>query len=718
MGVWTSFDAVVRRLQWTRGLRAGVAVAAAMIVCRMLGKPMGWAALGGFEAILVDNGGPYRSRLQTIATLLAGGAAACVVGAVANTPLALACGVTAAFCFAVTFARVIAQPIASTSVIVLVLYFAGYGGSTHTLRGALGNALAFVLGGAWAALLSLGLWPLDPFRPARRAVAECYGVLANFAAGVQRTAPRSAERAKTRLRTHDLQRTMRQKMEAARGALETTAARTTARTVRARSLTVLLETADILFTETIRWAELLEWVEDAAAEAVLQDAFRWMSGAERAVSRGLEQRPEDGGASFAPEGSHSIEHVRRRAEAIRAHGSAEAAALGHLIPEERDALQNIEIAFEAVRAVWSGSEARAGAAAERWERLAKRSSAAVTGAGWGEAVRANWTRQSLMMRHALRVAVVGGVDVLLMRMVHVSHGSWLAMTSIIVLQPYGSGTLRRSLQRVGGTIAGGVLAALLAAAIHSQAGIIAVITVTSVLTLATYAVDYGWYSFFLTPTFVLLSLPRLQDWHYAGVRMGTTALGALVALAAMRLLWPEREQTQLGLLLGRGAAADAAYVRAMLRFWTVAAEQRAAADREWMAPARRRCGLAINDAEEVLDRMMLEPSFGRRSASGKDVKTTALTFVTYLRRLTRSVTTLEGVGMGHEAAVRRVERVAGRLEAVSAVLLGVGAERLAVEEGDSGADADGGVAEQQIRRMERQTGVMERAAVEILQETA
>jgi uncharacterized membrane protein YccC len=411
--------------------------------------------------------------------------------------------------------------------------------------------------------------------------------------------------------------------------------------------------------------------------------------------------------------------VRRRAEAIRAHGNADAAVLGHLIPEERDALQNIEIAFEAVRAVWSGSEVRAGAAAERWEGLVKRSSAAETGAGWGEAVRANWTRQSLMMRHALRLAVVGGVDVLLMRMVHVSHGSWLAMTSIIVLQPYGSGTLRRSLQRVGGTIAGGVLAALLAAAIHSQAGIIAVITVTSVLTLATYAVDYGWYSFFLTPTFVLLSLPYLQDWHYAEVRMGTTALGALVALAAMRLLWPEREQTQLGMLLGRGAAADAAYVRAMLRFWTVGAEQRAAADRELMAPARRRCGLAINDAEEALDRLMLEPSFGRRSASGKDVKTTALTFVTYLRRLTRSVTTLEGVGMGHEAAVRRVERVAGRLEAVSAVLLGSGVERLAVEEeDDSAADADGGVAEQQIRRMERQTGVMERAAVEILQETA
>ena len=84
------------------------------------------------------------------------------------------------------------------------------------------------------------------------------------------------------------------------------------------------------------------------------------------------------------------------------------------------------------------------------------------------------------------------------------------MTSLIVLQPHGSGTLLKLAQRVGGTIGGGFLAALLAAEIHTEAGVIVVITVTSVLTLATYAVDYGWYSFFLTPTFVLMSLPHLE----------------------------------------------------------------------------------------------------------------------------------------------------------------------------------------------------------------
>jgi uncharacterized membrane protein YccC len=719
MGVWTRVVGVVRRLQWMRGLRAGVAVAAAMIVCRMLGKPMGWAALGGFEAILVDNGGPYRSRLQTLASVMVGGALACVVGAMASTPLVLAVVVTGAFCFAITFARVVSQPIASTSVIVIVLYFAGFGGSAHTLHDALGNALAYVLGGAWTAVLSLGLWQVDPFRPARRAVAECYDVLANFTAGVRWTEHGSTEREAQRMRTHELQRAMRLKMETARAALESTAARTTARTVRARNLTVLLEGADILFAETIRWVELLEGAGDAGSRVALTDSLTWMSGAERAVSRGLEQRPKDGGAAFAPEGSYSLEYVRRRAEAIRVRDLAGSSAgvLRYVAADEKDALQSIEIAFEAVRAVWSGSEVGASGAVERWKGLAQRDLAVAAGAGWLDAVRANWTFESLMMRHALRMAVVGGVDVLLMHWLHLSHGVWLAMTSLIVLQPHGSGTLLKLAQRVGGTIGGGFLAALLAAEIHTEAGVIVVITVTSVLTLATYAVDYGWYSFFLTPTFVLMSLPHLNDWHFAGVRIMTTVVGAVVALAAMWLLWPEHEQMQLGQLLGRGAAADAAYVRAMLRFWAVGAGDRAAADRELMAPARRRCGLSINDAEEALDRLMQEPSFGLRSASGKNLKTTALTFVTYLRRLTRSVTTLGGLGVEDNSAVKRVEKVAMRLEAVSAVLLDGGALVVA-DDKSVPAENEGGIAEELVRRMERQVGVMERAAAEILQETA
>jgi uncharacterized membrane protein YccC len=700
---------MIRKLHWARGLRAGVAVVAAMIVCYLLGKPMGWAALGGFETILVDNGGPYRSRLTTMATVLVGGAVACVVGSMVGGTFWLAVLVTAAFCFVTTFARVLAQAAASTSVIVLVIYFAGLGGGTHTLRGAAGNAAAFLLAGTWAAVLSLALWPLDPFRPARLAVAECYAALAQFTSRVQVGLRHGEERDAQRLRMHALQRSMRLRIEAARIALGTTGARATARTVRARSLTVLLETADMLFAETIRWTELAETVADGASHQALAAALRWLSGATRAVAEGLQQRPQDGGESFAPEGSHSLEHVRRRGWMASVDGTtADGSLLAHLKAEERDTLQNVEIAFESVRAVWSGVEFRK--SVERWRAMTRRDSAETRLiASWLsaplDAAQANWTWKSVMMRHALRMAVVAGVDVVLIEMLNLPHGFWLAMTSIIVLQPYGSGTLRKGAQRVGGTIGGGVLAALLAAWAQSEGGIIAVITVTSVLTLATYAVNYAWYCFFLTPTFVLMSLPHLQDWHYAGVRMETTVLGALVSVVAMHVLWPEREDIALGRLLGRGAATAAAYVRAMLSFWATSAATRVIAEREVLAPARRSCGLSINDAEETLDRLMLEPRVSRASRWEE-----ALTFVTYLRRLTRAVTTLAVVGVGSSQSVERMEAVAGRLDRVSSALLGRSEVKPVDDPAVATAGEDVSVAEQQMRRMERQAGVLERAA--------
>ena len=730
-------ERALQSLQWTRGLRAGVAVAGAMIVCRMLCRPLGWAALGGFEAILVDNGGPYRSRLETMATLLSGGAIVCVIGALASGTLWAGILVTAVVCFATTFARVASERIASTSVIILVLYFAGFGGADHSLAHAGASALEFVLGGIWAAVLSLILWPVDPFRPARASIAECYSVLAAFTGEMLEsgtdpievvaaaTSSEAEQRKITQLHTGHFQREMRLKMEKARRALGTVPARMTARTVRARNLTVLLETADILFAITMRWRELAEVAVDPASFSALRQAAQWLSGAEWAVANGLRHRPGDGAASYLPEGSHSMEHVHPRLKRPNWPFAA-GTTLAHLAADERDALENVQIAFEAIRAVWSGVEWRAGlgGASARWAMIASNAGTVEEGqrapSGWRyrwfDALRANWTHDSVMMRHALRMAVVGAADIVLMRLTHVRHGSWLAMTSIIVLQPYGSGTLRRGLQRVGGTIAGGLLAAVLATAIHSLKGLIVAITLVSVLTLATYAVNYAWYCFFLTPTFVLMSMPYYRDWQYAEVRMANTVLGAVVAVLAMRLLWPERERLELGRLLGRGAECDAAYLRAMLRFWHVDASRRPIAERQILAPARRLSGLAINDAEESLDRMMLEPAFARKAAG--DIQAESLTFVTYLRRLMRVATTLTSVGSGRERTVTRVADVVERLEAVGAALAGVAPLPLTAASGSpaaAGNEQSGSlVEEQQMRRMERQVGVLERAAAQLL----
>ena len=50
---------VAGQMDWMRGLRAAVALCAPLVLGDLTGIPnLGWAALGGFEAILADSGGP------------------------------------------------------------------------------------------------------------------------------------------------------------------------------------------------------------------------------------------------------------------------------------------------------------------------------------------------------------------------------------------------------------------------------------------------------------------------------------------------------------------------------------------------------------------------------------------------------------------------------------------------------------------------------------
>ncbi len=688
LAAWTG------RWQWRRGVRALLAIGSVMAVCHVLGKAPQAAALGAFDALLVDNGGPYRPRLTTMATVLLGGSLALIAGCLVPASLWWVIAATLAMCWLVTYARVLSQPVASSSVLIMVSYFAGLGGTQHTLAGALAAAGMVLLGGGWAVLLSLVLWPLDPFRPARLAVARCYVAMAEFTAVL-------ATGESTEAAGYEWQRHQRKRIEEARLALAATAARAPSRTVRARNLAVLLETSDMLLARTMRLTELgTTGLSATAAGAERVRAFaRWLAAAELAVGRALEHRPADQAESFAPAGSHTLELLQARERLV------ETALDRHLKAEEQEALVELRIVFEAVRTLWTGVE-RTRAAAAPIQQAGPVQPAGRGGtwiwidSGWVDAVRANWTVKSANMRHALRLMVVGALDVIAMRLIHVNHGFWLPMTSILLMQPYSAGTNRKSLQRVSGTIAGGLLAAVLAAALPGPLAMIVTITLLACFTLATFAVDYAVYCFFLTPTFVLISLPHLHDWRYAGIRMGTTLAGAAIAIGAMRLLWPERAEVELTALLRRGALAEGAYLRAVAAFLTVPPAGRKAAERELLAPARRACGLASNDAEEAVDRVMQEPHFVGARRLGT-IEEQALTFTTYLRRLTQSVTTLAPLGSNAPGLLRRLEGLAERME-------GVGRGEVVAVAGGAVGPVLVDAMEEQVQRIERQTGVLEK----------
>ena len=710
----TGVGTLVRQMDWFRGLRAAVALCAPLVLGDLAGIPnLGWAGLGGFEAILADTGGPYRSRMGSLATLSLGGAAGLFIGSISGGSLHWALPVTVVWCFLWSYLAVLGQPFSSAGLLVQVIYVCGVGTPTTHWREALGWALMILAGGAWAALLSLFLWPLDAYRPARLAVSGCYHELASFLGSVADLASRDQQRATLwhRLAQHHQYR-VRRAVERGWEAVANVRAEHGTETPRARQLVVLLEHADLLIARTVALAEYLESQAGAGVSACFNrslsglDDLRavelWVASllmrrrgqtlaTARAKRRQMEQLPHTLEGCLNPSDSTSRFLLTQVSEAaLLLEASVEAAALLRLgkTPDLRSAHS-------------TASVGHFGYVYERLGQLRR---------GWNlDQLAANFTPRSLTLRHAARVSLVCGLDVTLILLLRIDHGYWLLLTSLIVLQPHVSGTLRRGLERIGGTVGGGILAALLAVALHSQLATAAVLFPLALLSLAIMPVSYAAFAFFLTPAFVLAWLPYSGDWQLALVRTFNTIAGALIAIAAMIFLFPAYERERTPDFLRASLAADRRYLALLAASWRSRTQSSRA-----LANARRATGLAHNDTEESLERLLAE-NWPRRRPFARF--TTA--FVTYLRRFAQSVTTL--ASLDGEWAWKQSASVQSRLDLLERRLVWL-------EEQTGAAAADGATpwpesdgteihspapiedhpGEYQLKRLERQAEILHR----------
>ncbi len=152
----------------------------------------------------------------------------------------------------------------------------------------------------------------------------------------------------------------------------------------------------------------------------------------------------------------------------------------------------------------------------------------------------------------------------------------------------------------------------------------------ALLALAILPVSYAGFVFFLTPAFVLAWLPHSGDWQLALVRTLNTLAGAIIAVLAMLFFFPIYERDRAPEILRASLAADRLYLMQLASAW----RSRSRSSR-LLANARRATGLAHNDSEESLARLLAE-SWPRRLPFAQF----ATAFVTYLRRFAQSVTTL------------------------------------------------------------------------------
>jgi uncharacterized membrane protein YccC len=149
--------------------------------------------------------------------------------------------------------------------------------------------------------------------------------------------------------------------------------------------------------------------------------------------------------------------------------------------------------------------------------------------------------------HAIAMAVVVGVIVLILGVVEIPHGYWIAMTMTIVLRPYGTETQSVARQRVVGTTLGTVLALALAVALPGWAALAAAVALLVLVVANALVGRYAQQVMFLTPFIVLIGSGSGEEAFGIGVqRVAATLLGALLAAGIALALWrvdQARQQT-------------------------------------------------------------------------------------------------------------------------------------------------------------------------------
>ena len=270
------------------------------------------------------------------------------------------------------------------------------------------------------------------------------------------------------------------------------------------------------------------------------------------------------------------------------------------------------------------------------------------------------TSRSLPARHGMRMGIAAAFAVLLSFTLDITRGYWATITTLIVLQPYTGATMRKTLQRVGGSVLGGLIAAALAVIARTKLAIAGAMVPFTVAAVAVLPLNYGVFVLLLTPVFVLLAEPHPGDWGIAGLRVVNTLWGGVIALAAAQFLWPAHEMetyaSQLADLLRQ--------LRAMLALVTGAADPTSPVWRRSVDDARRSFGVAVTNAEATMQRLITEEAPNPRRVEA------AMTVTTYGRRMASTLSALAEARARDALSLSAPEssEMIGRMDAAIATL--------------------------------------------------
>ncbi|KXV69524.1 hypothetical protein AD951_06225 [Acetobacter malorum] len=492
------------------GLRAGVAVGTVMLVALYLHMPlMAWSAFAAFWTCLVDPGGLLRSRLETmlkfaaLGTVISGSVSA--AAGFGMLPAFVALGVSVLGCALLRLRGATATQIGVLAAIVAVVAVCYPFPPEVAVR----LSGLFALGAIWATLICVLAWPVDPYMPLRLA---CSAVLREEERMTRRLLdymkPGAPDMEQESASIGAFRREIRSRIERTRGRIEILSADAISSRTRA-TLLPAIEACDRIFIALIAFEHaVLSGETSHAARRTVRVVTTTLHRMAREA-----QRPEP-----RPERLHRQQRLLARIA-------------------EQDADLFGKGAHVCARAVQELITA--------WQTLST-PHAQPTGQAKPGTPRPAAVPRAQGLRHAARLCVSVLVAYAISLKLDLPYAYWAMMAVVVVTQPSVTTTLPRTIERVIGSIAGGLLAAVMGVLLPVWS-ILLLIFPLAAATIALRSVNYTLCVMFMTQLFVLVTdlvSPGL-GWDVALARAINNIIGSLVGLAGCFLLWPERRGAPL-----------------------------------------------------------------------------------------------------------------------------------------------------------------------------
>ncbi len=562
------------------GLRAAIATTLPLLLFPWLPHhELAWSSLAGFNTVLADKGGAYRTRAFSMLAVGVFGALAVLLGTSIAQDAWLSVPIVLLVVFLGGFARLFGAEATTVGVASTISFVLALARPAQSFQASLLGAGFFLLGTSWSTLISLVLWPLQPFKPSAQAVAASLLELAKVAdsfVGGKTDAP--AQVTRRALLGHT-----REQIELARASLGMSRRARPGPSSKAERLIRVLEAADQLFAA-------LTALEDALLLDVpetLPLLRRWIDAVATRIGGELRRAAQ------------AIGHERLLGPRTTPRPSFSSVLQGITEHEGQDeyvplllarALERLEALLKVVCEDPSDPKNTSYARPQVLSR----------NASWLSLARGQLTLDSAIFRHALRMAIATAITVRATHWLEVEHGYWATITCLVIMQPHGSATWTKALQRVGGTVLGAGVALVVASFVREGPLLIACVFVFVAIGLAVLPINYGAHAVFLTPAFVLLAETQAGNLDLAGPRVINTLIGAGIALLSSRLLFPISERDQFRPLMAK-TVHD---LRALLAVAALPPPRAKGALRQ----ARTDLGLALLNAEASYQRLLTESS--------------------------------------------------------------------------------------------------------------